>query len=325
MNLDPQAIELIQTHSHFVLTSHVDPDGDGLGGILGLALALKSLGKTVSCSLSGGFQEKYRFLPGSDMLVQGLPEAFPKGKKTVLVSIDAAHLDRLGFDSSEIEALNPTVLNIDHHTSNKMFGDVNYFDSLAAASCEVIWHLIKELGVTKDSEMATALYCGLLTDTGRFRFSNTTERAMRYGAEMLGAGARHTQVVRKLFEENPWNKLHLESLVLPTLKREGKMAWLTVRKEMMQAAETDDTEDFVNKITEIKGMEIAILFKEVEPELTKISLRAVNNIDVNQIASVYGGGGHSKAAGAKLKMSLEAAIESVTSACRETLHKMELL
>ncbi len=319
MNLDHQAAELIKAHSHFVLTSHVDPDGDGLGGILGLGLALKSMGKTVSFSLSGGFQEKYQFLPSSEMLTKGLPANFPKGKKTVLISIDAANLDRLGFSDQEIKDLEPTVLNIDHHTSNKMFGDVNYFDASAAASCEVIWHLLKSLDLTLDSEMATALYCGLLTDTGRFRFSNTTERAMRYGSEMLGIGARHTQVVRKLFEENPWNKLHLESLVLPTIKREGKMAWLCVTKEMMQAAQTDDTEDFVNKMTEIKGMEIAILFKEVEPNLTKISLRAVNDIDVNQIASVYGGGGHAKAAGAKLKLGLAEAVNAVTKACKQSL------
>ncbi len=322
---NPQAVrDLIHNHQYFILTSHIDPDGDGLGGILGLAHALRSIGKTALCCLSGSFGERYRFLPGSDQIQTGLPADAPKDGSTVFISVDAANLERLGFADDELKSLNPRILNIDHHKSNEHFGDAEWFDVDCSSSCEAIWLLIKELDIPFTAEMGTCLYTGLLTDTGRFRFSNTTPRAFQCGADLTEAGANHALVIRKLFEEQTWEKLTLEKLALQTLHRDGPLAWMHVTETMTEEAGTDDTEEFVNKMTVIKGMEIAAFFREAQGK-TKISLRSVNDMDVNAIANLFGGGGHAKAAGARLELPLDKAIQTVLNECRKALKTAGLI
>ena len=193
--------KILSEKDTFLLTSHIDPDGDGIGGILGMYHALKNLGKDVRMVLSGDVGKRYLFLPGAEHITVGIPHNLPKDKNTVLMTVDAPNIPRLGFDKESIESLNPYVVNLDHHTSNENFGDLVLMDEKASASCEMVFYLLEGLNVTWTPDMATACYTGILTDTGRFRFSNTRPETFTAASKLLAQGAAHEQIVRILFLE----------------------------------------------------------------------------------------------------------------------------
>ena len=311
--------KILKEKEIFLLTSHVDPDGDGIGGILGLYHALKNLGKDVRMVLSGPVGQRYLFLPGADQIRTGIPDNLPKNKNTVLMTVDAPNIPRLGFDKHSIESLNPYIVNLDHHTSNENFGDLVLMDEKSSASCEMVFYLLEGLNIAWTPEMATACYTGILTDTGRFRFSNTRPETFTAASKLLAQGAAHEQIVRILFEEKSYGRLQLEALVLNTMKKEGPLAWMHCTKSMIEQTNCDDTENLVNRLTEISDVEIAVFLREVNDNLTKVSFRAVNSIDVNQIAGKFGGGGHAKASGAKLPHNLNTSTEKVIEACNNVL------
>lgn len=311
--------EILHSKTTFCLTSHIDPDGDGLGGILTLFFALQQLKKDVYMVLSGPIGERYQFLPGAEAIQIGLPDHLPQNKETVLITVDAPNIPRLGFENTAINRLNPFVVNLDHHTSNERFGDLVIMDEQASASCEVIFYLIEELKISWTSEMATNCYAGILTDTGRFRFSNTRPQTFTAASSLLSAGAAHEKVVRVLFEEKPYSRLQLEAKVLNTMQKDGPLAWMHCTQEMITSTGCEDTENLVNRLTEIEDVEVAVFLREVNEGLTKVSFRAVNNIDVNEIAGNFGGGGHAKASGAKLPHNLNESTAKVLSACKSVL------
>lgn len=314
-----QLNKIIQEKEHFLLTSHVDPDGDGLGGILSLYYALKQWNKKPVMVLSTTMNDRYQFLPGCENILTEIPKDLPGNKSTVLWTVDAPNIPRLGFKEEDLSALDPFVINLDHHKSNERFGDMVILDEKSAASCEMIYFLLEGLKVDWNSAMATACYTGIITDTGRFRFSNTRPECFEAAHTLMKAGAKHTEVIRALFESKPYSRLELESQILNTMQREGSLAWMECQKAFVDQTGCEDTEDIVNRLTEVSGIEVAVFFREVEAEFTKISLRATNQVDVNQIASQFGGGGHAKAAGCKLKMSLEDAKETLLAQCKKSL------
>ena len=311
--------KILSEKETFLLTSHIDPDGDGIGGILGLYHALKNLDKDVRMVLSGPLGQRYLFLPGADQIMTGIPHNLPKDKNTVLMTVDAPNIPRLGFDKESIESLNPYVVNLDHHTSNENFGDLVLMDEKASASCEMVFYLLEGLNVTWTPEMATACYTGILTDTGRFRFSNTRPETFTAASKLLAQGAAHEQIVRILFEEKSYGRLKLEALVLNTMKKEGPLAWMHCTKSMIEQTNCDDTENLVNRLTEISDVEVAVFLREVSDNLTKVSFRAVNSVDVNEIAGQFGGGGHAKASGAKLPHNLNTSTKKIIEACNKAL------
>ncbi|MEE2924599.1 MAG: bifunctional oligoribonuclease/PAP phosphatase NrnA [bacterium] len=311
--------KILSEKDTFLLTSHIDPDGDGIGGILGMYHALKNLGKDVRMVLSGDVGKRYLFLPGAEHITVGIPHNLPKDKNTVLMTVDAPNIPRLGFDEESIESLNPYVVNLDHHTSNENFGDLVLMDEKASASCEMVFYLLEGLNVTWTPDMATACYTGILTDTGRFRFSNTRPETFTAASKLLAQGAAHEQIVRILFEEKSYGRLQLEALVLNTMKKEGPLAWMHCTKSMMEQTNCDDTENLVNRLTEISDVEVAVFLREVSDNLTKVSFRAVNSVDVNEIAGQFGGGGHAKASGAKLPHNLSTSTKKIIEACNTVL------
>ncbi|MCJ8344131.1 DHHA1 domain-containing protein [bacterium] len=310
---------IIEQAECFVFTSHIDPDCDGLGGSLGLMLAFRQLGKKTYTILCDRFSSKYSWLPQSEEILYQFPSELPKNKKTVLFTVDAPNIPRLGFDQKVIDELDPIIVNLDHHTSNNRFGDLMVFDEKAASSTEVAYRLMQLLGLKLDPSIASLLYTGLITDTGRFRFSNTRSESFECAQHFLKAGAKHNLIIKKLFEEKPFEKLLLEQKVLSTLQNDKGIAWLKCTQEMMDEVNCSDSEEFVNKLTEVSGIEISLFFKEASPDSTKISLRARGDADVNQIASVFGGGGHAKAAGAKINLPLDEAIIKVVNECKKSL------
>ncbi len=303
ISLTETAAEL-KAHERIVLTAHVNPDGDAIGSSLGLMHALKALGKEVQVFIDDDIPAAFSVLPGYELI--GKPEEGQNIPADLLVAVDVS-LDRIGRVNEAVKA--PT-LNIDHHITNDGKADKLYLDGNAAATAEIIYQLIEELGAPCTQEMAMCLYTGLAMDTGWFRFSNTTPNTMRVAAALLACGAQ-PHVISEALEQRPFAEV--QSLAFALQKIEllagGKVAGICLDHASLQ--EHEAPEGLIGMVRVIEGVDIAFTLKEKEPGLCRVSLRS-KGVDVTKIALQFGGGGHVRAAGCTIeKPCAEARIELV--------------
>ena len=312
--------ELINQKSSFLLTAHIFPDGDNIGSLLALRAALQQLGKRVQVAVDDAVPANLHFLAGIEHIKRA-EEITPDFQ--VLMILDSSSVDRIGavqkYFNEQI-----TVVNIDHHISNTGFGNIQYLDAAAAATAEIIFDLLVELNVTIDSAMANALFTGIATDCGFFKYANTTVKAMEIAGKMLACGAR-PQEISDALESKSLPALKLLARVLEQIQvaAQGKLAWLSIDEASLKAsgASHEDTDGFINYVRFIQGVEVALLFREVPGRGVKVSMRSKGAIDVNQLAQHFGGGGHQKAAGCSFEGSLQEATERVVRAVEEQLRK----
>lgn len=302
------------------IASHSLPDGDCIGSTLALARGLRQRGAEVTAIIGDPLPEMYRFLAGGEsILLPGQVTSLPP----LLVVVDCTDLDRVqeGFKSwrSKVDC----IINIDHHTSNTFFGDLNLVDEGAAATGELIYAILKEMGITIDAFMAGALYTALVTDTGSFQYENCRSETLRMAADLMDLGADMNLIRESLWENKPLLSLRLLAEVLPTLSLayEGKVAWVVITREVMErlGAKPEHAEGLVNYPRSIAGVEVGLSFRELEPGLIKVGLRSKKVIDVNEIAALFGGGGHKRAAGCTIRSSLEEAVKKVIAAVGDKL------
>src|SRR5581483_10577590 len=223
-----QVIELIENKSQFLITSHKRPDGDSLGSSLALYWVLRSLNKDVTVFMRDAVPHAYSKLPGADDVVTG-PELL-KEYDAVFV-IECSDIDRPGLIGLEKQF----VVNIDHHSTTALFGSINWIDSTASAVGEMIYNLSKALGVSVTKEIAQCVYAAVLTDTGSFHYSNTTERTFKVASELVKKGVEPAQVSQDIFYSNRYSKIKLLGLALSTLQRDetGRIAWIALTQEAM--------------------------------------------------------------------------------------------
>jgi len=297
---------------------HKSPDGDALGSALTLAMALEARGKEAEIYCWDAVPYFYRFLPGWEKVKRVRQENkvffYP-----LVVGLDSSDLGRLPF----LEGRPPgKVVNIDHHPTNTRWGDLNLVEPGAAATGEIIFRLLEKWGLEITPEMATCLYTAIFTDTGGFRFSNTTEASLLYCCRLVKLGASPYEVATHVYESYSPGRMRLLGLALNTLSMaaEGGVAWIVVTREMMEATGTgpEDTEEFVNFPKSIRGVEVALLFRETESGV-KVSFRSKGKVNVALIAASLGGGGHKAAAGCDMELPLEDAIKRVVPLVEETL------
>ncbi len=295
----------------FLVTTHVNPDGDAVGSVLALGLALTGLGKRCELVVPRGVPALYRFLPGA-----GMARANPGGGPYACgVVLDCADLERPGPEVARHLASCAFLVNIDHHASNKHFGSLNIVDREAAATGEILYELLEFLGLTITPEIASNLYTALVTDTGSFQFANTTARSYRTAARLLEYGADHNTVQNLLFRQHSLTSLRLLGRCLGTLEvsPSKKVAWMWVTRQFL--AETgsslEECEGFADYPKSVAGVEVGVLFKEVAAGEVRVSLRSKNYLDVNEVAARFGGGGHERAAGCTLHGSLGEVQEKV--------------
>ena len=303
ISLTETAAEL-KAHERIVITAHVNPDGDAIGSSLGLMHALKALGKEVQVFIDDDIPAAFSVLPGYELI--GKPEEGQNIPADLLVAVDVS-LDRIGRVNEAVKA--PT-LNIDHHITNDGKADKLYLDGNAAATAEIIYQLIEELGAPCTQEMAMCLYTGLAMDTGWFRFSNTTPNTMRVAAALLACGAQ-PHVISEALEQRPFAEV--QSLAFALQKIEllagGKVAGICLDHASLQ--EHEAPEGLIGMVRVIEGVDIAFTLKEKEPGLCRVSLRS-KGVDVTKIALQFDGGGHVRAAGCTIeKPCAEARIELV--------------
>ncbi|GAB6098848.1 bifunctional oligoribonuclease/PAP phosphatase NrnA [Halanaerocella petrolearia] len=302
----------------FLLTSHVGPDGDNIGSVIALKLALEQLGKEVEVVIGDSIPDCFSFLPTIDQIQEY--DSDLKLKFDAVCVLDCGSWDRVG----EVEEIvsDEIIVNIDHHGDNTYFGDYNLAKD-AAATAEIIYQLIQELKVKLNHDLATALATALLTDTGSFRYSNTTAMTHQIMAELLDYDIDTSYIARQVFGTNSYQNLKLRGQVLQNLKTDnsGQIAWLKISQALLDkvGATLDDTEGLVGYPRSLEGVEVGVLFKEDTSKGIKVSLRSNSYLPVNEVAHQFDGGGHPRAAGCLIEDSLEQAEEKVVSALKEAL------
>ena len=293
-----QVVELIEKRDRFAITSHVRPDGDSLGSSLGLYWLLQALNKDVEVIMRDPAPHSYQQLPGAGAV--RVTPAVDRAYDAVFV-IECSDIDRPGL----IDLEKQFVVNIDHHSTTELFGTVNWIDSTASAVGEMIYNLCKATGVRVTKEIAECVYTALLTDTGSFHYSNTTERTFKIASELVRTGVKPAKTAEAIFGSYHWPKIELLSQVLGTAQRDesGHVAWMRQTLEMQEQtkASEEDADGFVNYPLAVGEVEATALFKECSPGVYRTSLRSKGDVNVAKIAEQFGGGGHRNAAGCTLK------------------------
>lgn len=304
---------LLLAQDKLVLCPHVSPDGDALGSTLALKMALEKAGKKVALMVDDDVPKAFGFLPQIDCFVK--PDDGEVVEADLLVVLDASSLDRIGKVAQAVKA--KAVANIDHHISNTQFADYLYLNTEAAATAEILCNLVEKLGITPDKDLATCLYTGIYTDCGSFRYANTTPGTMRAAAKLLEYGARPNEISDALGTNTRAN-IEMLGKVLQTLAfyNDGKISTLEINSDLYD--KDVNTDNFISFARYIEGVDVAVLFKAVEPAVTRVSMRS-QDTDVAAIALSFGGGGHIRAAGCTVELPLEQAKAKVLEAIGKAL------
>lgn len=297
-------MEAIKAAGSFVISSHVSPEGDAIGSVLGLALSLEKMGKKVSVINADPVPEFLSFLPGKDM-IRIADRIDTPHDVWIVVDCEPGRTGMKNFEDPPVGK----VINIDHHVTNPMTADICWVDPEAAAAGELVYDLLVAMDAPIDLAVATNLYTAIFTDTGSFRYSNTDEPALLKAGRLLGYGVNTWEISEHVYETKSFPRMKLLGLVLSSLdlSEDGRLAWVSVYEKYYAETGTsaEDTDGFINYPRAVKGVEVAILFREAGDGRIKLSFRSKGRVDVSRLAESLGGGGHPNAAGATLSGSIE--------------------
>jgi len=318
-------IEFVQRHQRFLLTTHIRPDGDGLGSMLALAAALQQRGKSIHLAVASVLPPRYDFLDPQRTVRQfQLPGREYDACDAILV-LDTGTWNQLGDIGIYIQQRQLPSLVIDHHLTQDDLGGQRLVDSTAEATGRLIYEAISALGETLSPTAAQGLFVALATDTGWFRHSNTTAATLELAARLVEAGANPTTTYEMLFEQNSLARLRLTGLVLDRLElhEDGQVCTSEIRREdyTQTGAVPQDSEDLINYLRSLQGVELAILFFEQPLGGIKVSFRSRSRVDVARLAESFGGGGHRRASGAVLETNLSEARSRILAAVRPLLYQ----
>ncbi|MCB4792393.1 MAG: bifunctional oligoribonuclease/PAP phosphatase NrnA [Elusimicrobia bacterium] len=303
----------IKKNKTFFIAGHLNPDGDTIGTALALSSLLTRLGKKPRVYSKDVVPEYLSFLQGAGKIIVADKV---KGRFDCAIILECLDMNRMGDLISPGQA--KEVINIDHHANFNHFGHVNYIDSSASSSSEIIFHLFRHLKMKLTPQEANALYVGVVTDTGKFQYNNTTSSAVYMASCLIDAGVKPYYIYNKLYSTKTFSSLKLFGLALSGLKKtdSGKIAYIEITKEMYKKSGSNVTESegIVNETLKIPGVVIGALFREEkERNITKISLRSHEKYNVNKVVQVFGGGGHKNASGCTYKGTMETAKKVILS------------
>ena len=314
MKIPREIVSVLKKEKVFLLATHLNPDGDAIGSALALSGALESMGKEVHVYNKDLVPEFYKFMPGNKRFRSGLKKSL--SQKPVLVLLDCNSPERAGLEQYSFRK---SVV-IDHHETERNFGDIRWVVPSAAATGLMVFYLIKAMGVRVTSDMAINLYTAVAVDTGTFRYSNTSPEVLRASAELIEAGANPSFVSECLYERWEENRFDLLVMTLNNLEIKNNVAVMHITKNMFEKTGTkpEDTDNFSNLPRMINSVKIAALFRDMGDGFWKASLRSKGDVNVAKIAELYGGGGHKNAAGFKIKGSLKSAKEKLLLAMKKS-------
>ncbi len=307
--------DVLRTRQRFVVMSHLRPDGDAYGSALAMALCLRELGKDVTVWNEDGMLEKYRFLPGSELVAK--PPVEPQ-EFEVAIALDTAVENRIGTCAAALKRADVWI-NIDHHVTNDHYGDLAFIDATSPATGQILFELFEQEKLPLTAEMAENLFVAISTDTGSFQYPNTNARTYEIGAALIRAGVKVGAVSQRLYESYPLRRLQLlrELLNVFRLTANDRVASFALSIETVKkvGAMPEDNEGLIDYIRAIEGVVVAAFIEEMPDGKVRISLRSKDpKIDVSKICAAYGGGGHTLAAGARLAGSLAEVEARVLSA-----------
>jgi bifunctional oligoribonuclease and PAP phosphatase NrnA len=319
-----QVVEELRLADKLLLTTHENPDGDALGSLLGMHWILRQLGKDSLMYLSPDefpLPHEYRHMESSDIV--GAPPA--DMDERVAVFLDCGNIDRMPVDFLQRDGIH--ILNVDHHHDNTRFGTANLVDAQASCTAEIVWRLSKELGAELTTEIASALYVGLITDTGKFMYENTTADAHQMAAELIDAGVEPHKIYSRIYESLPLTRLTLLQRALASIERfdDGAITRLhvTVEDYEQTGATENDSEGIVDHARAVEGTAVAVLVRDLTGERLgkrKISMRSTDGrVDVSEIARAFGGGGHRQAAGATTDLDMATLTDEIRGHVRRQL------
>lgn len=310
--------ETIENAKDIVILSHVNPDGDTLGSMCALYQSIKvNFNKDADMVYNGIIPEIYHFMPFLEKAKT--PEQINNKVYDLAIAIDIAAKDRMG-NSTQIFENAQIKMNIDHHKTNINFGDINFVNGDACSAGEVLFDILQNESLSIDERSAICLYVALLTDTGGFRYENTSANTLQKAAKLIELGAKPAEIAKYCYESKPRNmvRLHAHCMINAKFENENKIAYVLISNKDMDKfnAKNDYTEGIVEELRRMNTTEISFVLKEVDENTTKASLRS-KNIDVSEIASVFGGGGHTFAAGCTIRKPLSIACDKMLEEIRK--------
>jgi len=298
-------INILRKSKKVFIMPHISVDGDGLGSSLALGLALEKIGTSVEVWLEEDVPNVYNFLPGSKLVkVYNSESNLPGEGIGTVVALDAGDLSRLGkrveiFNNAEI------TINIDHHNTNDQFAQYNFVNVTSSSVGEILYQLIKMMGIEFDTDIATCLYVAISTDTGGFRYSNTTSVTHQIAGDLLNSGVNVAEVSQEIFDTVSYEKVMLMGAAINSLElfENGRIAFITISDDVMKStgAKEEECDGIVNIGRNIRGVEVAVMVRSRTDGEVKVNLRSNSYVDVSEIAKRYSGGGHKRAAGCTVK------------------------
>ncbi len=310
-----KVVEEIVNNKKFIITSHVNPEGDAIGSALALYFALKLLRKDVTVFIRDPIPRICSFLPGVDIIKHSLNK---NSYYDIAFIVDCGEIERVGKEFVEFTEIGK-IINIDHHLTNNNFAYLSIIDPESSSTGELIYKLLKKVPIKINHDIAVNIYTAIVSDTGLFRYSNVNSESFRTAAELVDLGVKPSYVAENLYENQPYNRLKLLGDVLNTLEKDNNIASVVITKKMLDdnGATVDMTENFVNFPLSLEGVEVAVLFREIEKDYYKISLRSKGRINVADIAGIFNGGGHFNASGCNVKGELLYIKKAVYDAIKE--------
>jgi phosphoesterase RecJ-like protein len=304
------AAKFIEQHDDFLVVSHIQPDGDAASSTYAIGWLLSQLGKTFTMINEGAMPSKFSYLWGNNHVLD-FSKAIPNRLYQTIISVDCADFSRMGRISTLFDD-QVQLLNVDHHPTNDRFGSCHLIKHDAAATVQILYDLAIHMKLVPDLEFGDCIYTGLLTDTGGFRYSNTSPEVMKIGANLLALGVKGSEIAEQVLERITYSQIVLLQKALSTLSfaHERKLAWLAVSLADLEltGASSDDLDGLVNYPRNVEGVEVGMLFKEKAVGVIKVSLRSSGLVDVAAIAQSLGGGGHVRASGCTIQGTLEEAV-----------------
>lgn len=314
-----QILAEIDRHETFCIVGHIRPDGDCIGSQVGLALALKAAGKKVICWNDDNVPEKLAFMVPNGIFAK--PE--PGREFDCVIATDCAAFERLGQTAEHIQS-RQVFINIDHHTGNTRYADINWVNSRKPSTGELVFELIRAAGWPVTSAIADCLYTAVSTDTGSFMYPTTTPETYRVAAELVEAGATLSRICSEVYQSYPLSRIRLMRYLFNNFKLtyNNEIAYFWLKKEHFSrsGASRDDAEGLIDHLRDIDPVLLAVVFEEIEPGHVRLSFRSKSKkLLVNKIAAEFGGGGHHSAAGARVEGKPMTIQRRVIRSCRAAL------
>jgi|LSQX01.3.fsa_nt_gb phosphoesterase RecJ-like protein len=313
----------INDANNIAILPHISPDGDCVGSSFALSFLLKKIGKFSEVILEEDIPKSLSFLPGNYKIYD--EDTDYKAFDTV-ICIDSGDEKRINKRKTIFNTARLTI-NLDHHITNTKYAQYNYVDSKASATGEIIYDLVKAIGVAFDNEIAINIYTAVVTDTGGFRYSNTSERTHRIVAELLQYGINIEKTNRIIFSTQTIAQLKLTAAVIDSIElyENGKIAVAIISGETMKSigAMEDDADGLSNLPRNIEGVEIGVLFRETKEGIIRVNFRSNEYADVSKVAKTFGGGGHKKASGCTLDLNMDIAKSKIIDAARKVIQQKD--